>query len=100
MNETVIFASVPMCIAVALTVLIHIGAAIISTLDRSSLFASPVLLASIAEAVGVLLLLFVIGWGLIDEAAAEEVLLVLMISAASGIVSIGAAERISGKNKN
>lgn len=100
MNEAVIFTSIPMCIAVAFTVIIHIGAAILSTIDRERLHTSPILLASIAEAIGVLLLLFVIGWGLVKGASADEVLLVLMISAASGIVSIGAAEKISGKNKN
>ena len=89
-----------MCIAVAFTVLIHIGAAVISTLGREKLFASPILLASIAEVIGLCLLLFIIGWGLINGASAEEVLLVLMISAASGIVTMGVAERISGKNKN
>ena len=100
MNDPIIFTSLPMCIAVAFIVLIHIGTAVITTIERDKLFASPILLASIAEAIGLALLLFVIGWGLVNGASSDEVLLVIMTSAASGIVSMGVAERISDKNKN
>ena len=100
MNDYVIFTSVPMCIALAFIVLIHIFASVISTVDRSRLFASPVLLASVAEGVGILLHLLILVMAFIKGASINEMLLVLMISGAAGIVSMGIAERIAEKNKN
>ena len=97
MDDLIIFTSVPTCISVAFIAIIHVLCAVVSTLERKKLPLSPILITSILEGIGIILHLFALIFGFIKGASIEEMLLVLMISGAFGIVSMGVAERRSQK---
>ncbi len=106
MDDLMIFSSVLNWVLLALIVLIHIGAAILSAVSRYKLYTDSAEIfkllevgALILEAVGIALHLIILCRGLLAGARAEEILLVLLISACAGLLSIAATDKFFNKEE-
>ena len=104
MEDLVIFTSVPMCIVLGAIVFLHvIGTLIPELLGKGERFEdkTPAMraIAWVITALNVAAHFVLIAYSFIKGAKPEEMLLVIMISAAVGMSAIGVREKISKGKK-
>ena len=104
MEDLVIFTSVPMCVVLGAIVLLHVlGTMIPELLDKGERFedksSSTKAVVWGITALNVVLHFVLIAYSFIKGAKPEEMLLVIMISAAVGMSAIGVREKISKGKK-
>ena len=104
MEDLVIFSSVPMCLVLGAIVLLHVlGTVIPEIFGKGESFKdkSPAVRFAVwvIAALNAVLHFVLIGYAFIKDAKPEEMLLVVMISAAVGMSAIGIREKISSGKK-
>ena len=104
MEDLVIFTSVPMCAILGAIVFLHvIGTMIPELFGKGERFEDKSVALRVAvwviTAINVLLHFVLIAYSFVKGAKPEEMLLVIMISAAVGMSAIGVREKISKGKK-
>ena len=99
MEDLVIFTSLPMCIIMGAIVLLHLLATFVTVLIPKLDQKIQMIAVWAVSIINVALHFILIGYAFIKGAKPEEMLLVIMISAAVAMTAIGIREKISKGKK-